>query len=252
MSEIVSDSTPDPIRSSMTPRTWSRSTGTTVLPAESMRSTASRVSASEAGGSGLIMMIQPASGPGRLRAREVEDLAEAPRGDEADARALGLEHRVRRDGRAVDEVAQVAGRDAGLGADALDAGQHTVGRVAWRRRRLHAPLAGAVVVDEEQVGERPSHVHSQAVGHGCCGSPLRSVGRALSLVLRCAARAALRRRPPRAASPAPRRRCRSRPGRRPCPPRRSSAPPAARSRACRSASARPRARSRSRGPRPRS
>ena len=35
-----------------------------MFPAESMRSTASRVSASEAGGSGLIMMIQPASGPG--------------------------------------------------------------------------------------------------------------------------------------------------------------------------------------------
>src|SRR5882672_3135361 len=35
-----------------------------VSPRASIRSTASRVSASEAGGSGLIMMIQPASGPG--------------------------------------------------------------------------------------------------------------------------------------------------------------------------------------------
>ena len=40
------------------------STGVTVLPLASIRSTISRVSASEAGGSGLIMMIQPASGPG--------------------------------------------------------------------------------------------------------------------------------------------------------------------------------------------
>ena len=38
--------------------------GTTVLPCASSRSTASRVSESRAGGSGLIMMIQPASGPG--------------------------------------------------------------------------------------------------------------------------------------------------------------------------------------------
>ena len=47
-----------------TPATCSRSTGTSVSPRASMRSTASRVSASEAGGSGLTMMIQPASGPG--------------------------------------------------------------------------------------------------------------------------------------------------------------------------------------------
>ena len=40
------------------------STGVTVSPLASIRSTISRVSASEAGGSGLIMMIQPASGPG--------------------------------------------------------------------------------------------------------------------------------------------------------------------------------------------
>ena len=35
-----------------------------MLPRASIRSTASRVSASDAGGSGLTMMIQPASGPG--------------------------------------------------------------------------------------------------------------------------------------------------------------------------------------------
>src|SRR4051794_8869122 len=64
MSEIVSDSTPLEMRSSTTPRTWSRSTGTSVSPRASIRSTASRVSARDAGGSGLTMMIQPASGPG--------------------------------------------------------------------------------------------------------------------------------------------------------------------------------------------
>ncbi len=44
--------------------TCASSTGTTVSPRASIRSAASRVSAREAGGSGLIMMIQPASGPG--------------------------------------------------------------------------------------------------------------------------------------------------------------------------------------------
>src|SRR3954449_10640924 len=46
------------------PSTCARSTGTIVFPPASMRSTASRVSASEAGGAGLSMMIQAASGPG--------------------------------------------------------------------------------------------------------------------------------------------------------------------------------------------
>ena len=168
MSEIVSDSTPE--RDEVLDRRRGPGRGRRgrpCCPRESMRSTASRVSASEAGGSGLSMMIQPASGPGVWERARCRIWPKPCGGDEADARALGLEHGVRRDGRAVDEVAQVAGRDAGLRADALDAGQHAVGRVAGRRRRLHAPLPGAVVVDEEQVGERPSHVHSQAIGHGC-------------------------------------------------------------------------------------
>ena len=107
-----------------------------------MRSTASRVSASDAGGSGLTMMIQPASGPGRLRAREVQDLPEALRRDQADARALGLEHGVRRDGRAVDDVAR--GRRARCRPRRRCARRRSSTpsrRVARRRRRLHAPLA---------------------------------------------------------------------------------------------------------------
>src|SRR4051795_11638595 len=119
MSETGSDSTPEPTSSRIASATCSRSTGTSVSPRASIRSTASRVSASEAGGAGLIMMIQTARGAGGLgrggggldhddpagqgarglRAREVEDLAEALRRDEPDARALALEHGVRRDGR---------------------------------------------------------------------------------------------------------------------------------------------------------
>ena len=44
----------------------------------------------------------------RLRAREVEDLREALGRDQPDAGALRLEHRVRRDRRAVEDVAEVA------------------------------------------------------------------------------------------------------------------------------------------------
>src|SRR5580765_2789856 len=64
MSATVSDSTPESTRSRTIDSTCASSTGTSVVPRASIRSTASRVSASDAGGSGLIMMIQPASGPG--------------------------------------------------------------------------------------------------------------------------------------------------------------------------------------------
>ena len=53
----------------------------------------------------------------------MEDLAEALRGDQADAGALGLQHGVGGDGRAMDDVAEVAGRDPGLLADARHAGE---------------------------------------------------------------------------------------------------------------------------------
>ena len=60
----VSDSTPLSTSSRMIPSTCFSSTGTTVSPRGPMRSTASTVSDRSAGGSGFIMMIQPASGPG--------------------------------------------------------------------------------------------------------------------------------------------------------------------------------------------
>src|SRR6195952_3989040 len=64
MSPMVSDSTPDSTSSRTMPSTCATSTGVTTLPRASSRSVASRVSDRSAGGSGLIMMIQPASGPG--------------------------------------------------------------------------------------------------------------------------------------------------------------------------------------------
>ena len=145
-----------------------------VCPRASIRSTASRVSASDAGGSGLTMMIQPASGPGRLRAREVQDLAEALGRDQPDARALGLEHGVGRDGRPVDDVAEVARarcRPRRRCARRRSARPRDGSR--GRRRRLHAPLPVIAVVDQEQVGERPSDVHAQPIRHARSSSRSR-------------------------------------------------------------------------------
>ena len=82
-----------------------------VSPRASIRSTASRVSASEAGGSGLIMMIQPASGPGVCERARCRICWKPWRRDQADAGALRLEHRVRRDRRPVQDVPEVADVD---------------------------------------------------------------------------------------------------------------------------------------------
>ena len=165
-SATVSDSMPEPTRSRTISSTCASSTGTTTLPRASRRSTASRVSARDAGGSGLIMMIQPASGPGvceRARWR----IWPKPLGrDQADARALRLEHRVRRHGGAVEDVLELADADAGLVADPADAGEHALGGIVGRRRRLDAELGAAVALGhEEEVGEGTADVDPQPVRH---------------------------------------------------------------------------------------
>ena len=96
----------------------------------------------------------------------MQDLREPLRRDQPDAGALRLEHGVRRDGRAVEDVAHVADRDAGLLADPADADEHALRRVGRSRRRLHPELrARPFVTDEEEVGERPSHVDSEPECH---------------------------------------------------------------------------------------
>ncbi len=102
----------------------------------------------------------------RLRARQVEDLLEALRGDQPDAGSLRLENGVRRDGRAMEDVLDLRDLDARLVADPPDAVQHALRGVRGRRRRLDTVLPAAVpVAHEEQVGERAADVHSQPVRH---------------------------------------------------------------------------------------
>ena len=102
----------------------------------------------------------------RLGAGEMEDLPEARRRDEPDARALGLEHRVRRDGGAVKDVLQLVDADARFVADPPNAGEHALRRIMGRRRRLDAELRAAVALRyEEEVGERAADVDPQPVRH---------------------------------------------------------------------------------------
>ena len=102
----------------------------------------------------------------RLGAGEVQDLAEALRGDQPDAGALGLQHGVGGDGRAVHDVAERVRRrsrprrrSAARPASTPCDGSAGVDGVLTRHCRC------VLVVDEEQVGERPSHVHAQPIRH---------------------------------------------------------------------------------------
>ena len=103
---------------------------------------------------------------GCLGAGEVEDLAEALGRDQTDAGALRLEHGVRRDGGAVEDVPEVADPDPRVLADPSHAGEHALGRVVGRRRRLHPELGAAVALGyEEEVGEGTADVDTQPVRH---------------------------------------------------------------------------------------
>jgi hypothetical protein len=96
----------------------------------------------------------------------VEDLREPLGRDEADPRALRLEHGVRRDRRTVKDVAELADADPRLLADPANADEDALRRVARRRRRLHPVLRSrSVVPDEEEIGERPSHVDPEPECH---------------------------------------------------------------------------------------
>ena len=130
ISEIVSDSTPESTRSRITPSTCSRSTAhqrvaARVHPLDRLARVGQRGRRI-----GLDHDDPARQRAGRLRAREVQDLPEALGRDQPHARALGLQHRVGRDRRAVDDVAEVGGRDPRRLADPRHAGQHALRRVA--------------------------------------------------------------------------------------------------------------------------
>ena len=105
-------------------------------------------------------------GAGGLGPRQVQDLLEALGRDQPDAGTLGLEHRVRRDGRPVQDVLELGDLDPRLVANAGDAVENAFGRVARRRRGLHTVLrAAGFVADEKEIGEGSPDVDPQPVRH---------------------------------------------------------------------------------------
>jgi hypothetical protein len=102
---------------------------------------------------------------GHERACDLQHLPEAPGGEQPDGGALALEDGVGRNRGAVQHLGDLAHRDAGVGADLLDAVQHPDGLVGRRRRGLGPPGGPAALVDEQDVGEGASDVDSEPVTH---------------------------------------------------------------------------------------
>ena len=121
------------------------------------------------------------------------DVAEIARGDQRDAGALPLEHRVQPDGGAVDEEV-----DRGmLGEEGAQALEHGAGRIGRRRQELAGEGVAGRGVLEDEIGERAADIGGDAetsfagVWHQparvappppCGGGPGRGVQRG---VLRC-------------------------------------------------------------------
>ncbi len=82
-----------------------------------------------------VRRAQPVEVGARLAA-QLDDVLEALRGDEHGARAVALQQRVGRHGRAVRERLDLLGVRAGLLQRRLDGGEHALRLVLRRRRRL--------------------------------------------------------------------------------------------------------------------
>jgi hypothetical protein len=106
---------------------------------------------------------QPArhEGPGDL-----QHLAEALRGDQADGGALALQDRVGRHRGAVQHLGDLAQLDPGFRADLADPGQHADGLVGRGGGGLGPPGGAAGLLDQQHVGEGAADVDTEPVGHG--------------------------------------------------------------------------------------
>jgi hypothetical protein len=102
--------------------------------------------------------------PRELQTADLEQVAKTLRGEQARPRAAPLQDRVRGHRGAVNDLADVAGCDAGLGGQVADARDDRLGVV--RGGRQHFAGAGdAVGRHQDQIGEGAAHVHSQPVAH---------------------------------------------------------------------------------------
>ena len=157
-------------------------------------------------------------------AGDLEQVAEAPGDDQAQSGALALQQRVETEGCAVDEVVDVADLYVDLGGQELfEPDPDARGRVVADGGGFVPDDGAPGLVEQREVGERPSDVDAEAIAHPatrCCrGLPWRAscprgrIGRGRREHRVSAAREAFRARAPRRRPGRPRceRPCRSPP-----------------------------------------
>ena len=93
---------------------------------------------------------------------DVQDVAIAPGRDHPDLCPGVLDHDVRRDRRAVEDLIELGRRDAGHLAELADALDRSDGGIGGRRRRLVDDHPPGLVVDVDEVGEGAADVHSDS------------------------------------------------------------------------------------------
>ena len=107
---------------------------------------------------------------GTLVTCDVEDVAEPLRRDQADFGAGVGEDDVRRDGRSVQDAVELADGYAGTRAEISNAGDRAPGRVVRCRGHLFDRDPPGLLVDQDQVGERPADVDADPLHAGtACG-----------------------------------------------------------------------------------
>ena len=95
----------------------------------------------------------------RPRLGEVKEVRPALGDEQANARSFSFEHRIRRNGGAVQNRVERLRRDAGPVVDLPCALEHANRLVSRCRRRLGEPERTGPVVVQEEVGERAAHIY---------------------------------------------------------------------------------------------
>src|SRR5262249_1470712 len=100
---------------------------------------------------------------GQPEALDLQDVAEAPGDQEPQPGAVPLDDRVDRDGRAVNQVADVGGADPALTEEGAQPLHEPAGRVRRHRRPLEADQPAGLRVEQAEVGEGSSDVDAEAI-----------------------------------------------------------------------------------------
>ena len=99
-------------------------------------------------------------------APDLERVGEARRRDQPRRRALPFDQRVGEQRGGVDDARDAQRIDRGLAQQRRDAARHRARRIVVRREHLLAPLAAAVVIVDDQVGEGAADVDAERMaGH---------------------------------------------------------------------------------------